>query len=264
MSRSRPKPTWQLPPGVSRGSLDYIESPQIADGYDDDLGLGFEQQFDEEVLLQAIPEKGLVADLGCGTARALIPLVRRGNQGLAVDLSSEMLRIVQQKATEEDLTIECLQANLVELDTISSGSIDHAICMFSTLGMIRGSDNRKTFLDHCFRILKPGATFVVHVHNFWANLYGPNGLIWIVNHFFQCWTSNEIKPGDKYYPYRGIPNFYLHVYWQSEFESELKNSQFQVRRMIPLRTDRQGQLAWPRLLSSLRAGGWIAICEKPK
>lgn len=260
---SRPsQPSWQLPPGVTRGSLDYIESPAIADGYDEDLAFGSDFQFDEETLAQFIPSHGLVADLGCGTARALVPLVRRGNRGLAVDLSAEMLRIVAEKAHNEQLDIECLQANLVELDAIKDASVDHAICMFSTLGMIKGASYRRKFLDHVHRMLKPGGRFVVHVHNFWFNYFEPNGAYWLASHLLKARFTPGMERGDKYYRYRGIPNFFLHVFSRGEFAQALKHSGFKIHRLVPLRMDRQGELPHAWLLGGWRASGWIALCEK--
>ncbi len=263
MSSSSSRPAWQLPTGVTRGSLDYIESAAIADGYDEDLAFGSEFQFDEQIVADFIPSTGLVADLGCGTARALLPLVRRGNEGLAVDLSEEMLRIVAEKAQNEGLAIECLQANLVELEAIADQSIDHAICMFSTLGMIKGSANRKQFLDHVYRILKPGGKFVVHVHNFWFNFFEPDGAFWIASHLIRAKFTRNMERGDKYYRYRGIPNFFLHVFSRREFAGTLKASNFQVARLVPLRMDRQAELSHPWFFGAWRASGWIALCEKP-
>lgn len=263
MAPSSSKPAWQLPPGVTRGSLDYIESPSIADGYDEDLAFGAEFQFDEQTVQQFVPETGLVADLGCGTGRALLPLIRRGNRGLAVDLSPEMLRIVAEKAERESLAIECLQANLVELDAIGDASVDHAICMFSTLGMIKGADHRQRFLDHAWRILKPGGRFVVHVHNFWFNFFEPGGAWWIAQHLVRAAVTPGLERGDKYYQYRGIPNFFLHVFSRGEFASTLRQSGFQVQRLVPLRMDRQAELPHAWWLGGVRASGWIALCEKP-
>ncbi|PQO35802.1 class I SAM-dependent methyltransferase [Blastopirellula marina] len=263
MSSSSSKPSWQLPTGVTRGSLDYIESAAIADGYDEDIAFGSDFQFDEQVVADFIPAIGLVADLGCGTARALIPLVRRGNQGLAVDLSEEMLRIVAEKAQQEGLDIQCLQANLVELEAIADQSIDHAICMFSTLGMIKGAAYRKQFLDHVHRILKPGGKFVVHVHNFWFNFFEPDGAIWLATHLVRAKFTRGMERGDKYYRYRGIPNFFLHVFSRSEFSNALKSSNFNVSRLVPLRMDRQAELSHPWFFGKWRASGWIALCEKP-
>ena len=98
-------PHWQLPPGVSRGSWDYIRSPHIAEQYDEFFAENRLFEFDERELARILPSHGLVADLGCGTGRALLPLVRRGMQGLAIDLSAEMLAIVAEKAEAEDLPI---------------------------------------------------------------------------------------------------------------------------------------------------------------
>lgn len=264
MSPPPSKPAWQLPPGVTRGSLDYIESPEIAEGYDQDLADGVDLQFDEETIQQYLPVTGLVADLGCGTGRALLPLVRRGNRGLAVDLSPEMLRIVAEKAQRENLTLDYLQTNLVELDAIGDASVDHAICMFSTLGMIKGAAYRQEFLDHVWRILKPGGRFVVHVHNFWFNLFEPDGAWWIAQHLVRARFTRGMERGDKYYQYRGIPNFFLHVFSRREFARTLRQSGFQIERMIPLRMDRQGELPHAWWLGGVRASGWIALCEKPR
>ena len=119
-----------------------MHSQSVADDYDDYFAFNSLFEFDEQVLAEFLQPKGLVADLGCGTGRALVPLVRKGHSGLAIDLSENMLRIVQEKADLDGLPIECVQANLVELDAIAEHSVDHAICMFSTLGMIRGRANR--------------------------------------------------------------------------------------------------------------------------
>ena len=56
---------------------------------------------------------------------------------------SHMLRIVAEKARLENLDIQGVQANLVELDCIADQSADYVICLFSTLGMIRGREYRQ-------------------------------------------------------------------------------------------------------------------------
>ena len=132
-------PNWQLPPGVTRGLWDYVHSPEIADGYDETFAFNTLFEFDEQVLARHFTPPGVVADFGCGTGRALVPLVRRGFRGLAIDMSDRMLQIVREKAFREDLPIECVQANLVELDTVPDNAADCGMCLFSTLGMIQGA-----------------------------------------------------------------------------------------------------------------------------
>lgn len=263
MSRPAPPP-WQLPPGVPRGLWDYFQSHRIADDYDDYFAFNSLFEFDEQVLQETFGEKGLVVDLGTGTGRALVPLVRRGLRGLAVDLSLHMLHIVQEKAAEEQLPIDCVLANLVELDGIKSAVADYAMCMFSTLGMIRGHENRQRVVDHTYRILKPGGRFVLHVHNVWFNLYDPGGPWWVLKNLLTSVVRREVEFGDKFFPYRGIPSMFLHVFRRRELLRLLRRPGFEVERFIPLDVVRRHPLARPWLFGTLRANGWIIVCRKPE
>ena len=98
MSRS----AWQLPPGVSRGTMDYAEAEYIARDYDDYFADCQLFEHDEGVARRYFQKQGVVADFGCGTGRALLPLMRQGHTGLAIDLSAEMLGIVAEKAEREN------------------------------------------------------------------------------------------------------------------------------------------------------------------
>ena len=255
------RPNWKLPPGVSRATWDYVHLPSIADDYDEYFAFNSLFEHDERVLHEHFRPLGMVADLGCGTGRALIPLVRAGHRGLAIDLSTHMLRVVRQKAQAEDLPIHCVQANLVELDGIVDQSVDHAMCLFSTLGMIRGRGNRRRFLAHCRRILKPGGRFVLHVHNYWYNLRDPGGPYWLVKNLLTAPWSSEVEIGDKWFPYRGLPSMFLHVFRQRELRSDLRSAGFRVREWIPLDTPRRQALRHPWLAAWYRANGWIVVCE---
>ncbi|MGY8769500.1 MAG: class I SAM-dependent methyltransferase [Pirellulales bacterium] len=260
-SQKSNQPHWQLPEGVTRGTMDYVESTAIADDYDEYFAFSELFQFDEDVVHSYIPAQGLVADFGCGTGRALIPLVQRGNSGLAVDLSEEMLRVVQDKAELDQLDIQCQLANLVDLSELATNSIDHAICLFSTLGMIHGAENRQLFLQHVQRVTKPSGRFVLHIHNFWSNLFDPSGTSWVIGHLWRSKVLGKMERGDKYYPYRGIPNFFLHLFSRKEILTTLKQAELNVIKVIPLSTSRQHELPCKWWFPSIRAGGWIIICE---
>jgi SAM-dependent methyltransferase len=156
---------WKLPRGVSRGLWEYALAPHIARDYDDCFSYNKLFQLDQQVLQRYFdpgprPGSKVVVDLGCGTGRALCPLVTRGFRGIAVDLSPHMLRVVREKSQHDQLPIDCVRANLVDLDCLADASADYAISLFSTLGMIRGSENRFQSVRHTARILKPGGLFV--------------------------------------------------------------------------------------------------------
>jgi SAM-dependent methyltransferase len=257
-------PQGQLPPGVTHGLWQYTHADQIADDYDDYFASNKLFVFDEQVLLRhfhRLPGRAaVVADLGCGTGRALVPLARRGFQGIAIDLSEHMLRIAQRKAAAENLPIRCLRANLVELECLADDCVDYVMCLFSTLGMIRGRRNRLRVLEHVRRILRPDGVFILHAHNYWYNLYDPGGPWWLLKNLFRAMLDPEIERGDNFFPYRGLTDMYLHVFTHSELRRDIKQAGFRIRELIPLDAERIRALRWPWLLGRLRANGWIVIC----
>ncbi|MEM8866086.1 MAG: class I SAM-dependent methyltransferase [Planctomycetota bacterium] len=258
-------PEWQLPPGVPRGVMDYATSAMIAEDYDDYHALNPLFEFEEQVLADEFASPGVVADLGCGTGRALLPLLRAGHQGVAVDLSEKMLDVVREKAAIDGLEVRCLQANLVELDAMEDQAVDYAMCLFSTLGMIRGRANRRQALGHMQRILRPGGKLVLHVHNFWFNLRDGHsrwgGPLWVARSLLNAAKRNDLEPGDKFFPYRGVPNFFLHVFRPGELRADLRAANLIVDHWIPLEVHRRHALPAPWLLPSLRANGWIVVCQ---
>jgi SAM-dependent methyltransferase len=172
-----------------------------------------------------------------------------------------MLRVVQEKADEEGLAIECVRANLVELDTIADQSVDYAMCLFSTLGMIRGRENRRAFLRHAQRILKPGGRFVLHVHNYWFNLRDPDGPWWVVSNLIKAGLRRDVEIGDRWYPYRGLPSMFLHVFRWRELRADLHDASFRIIERIALDAPRRAPLRRPWLFAPLRTNGWIVTCE---
>jgi SAM-dependent methyltransferase len=254
---------WQLPRGVASGGWQYIQAGYIAEDYDGYFAENRLFQFDQEVVAESFHMPGMVVDLGCGTGRNILPLARAGFTCLGVDLSTHMLRVLGEKADSESLPIWRVRANLVELGFIRNLSADYCVCLFSTLGMIRGRENRRRVLEHAYRILKPGGIFVIHVHNFWYNFFDPLGRRWAVGHLLGALLRRNLELGDKFFHYRGIPNMFLHTFGAAEFRRALVEVGFEIDRFIPLHPTRQRSLRLPRFFGWWRANGWIAVCRKP-
>lgn len=252
----------QLPPGVPRGVWRYVQAEYIAAEYDEYFAHNRLFEFDEQVLTRYFIRPGLVVDLGCGTGRSLVPLARRGFRTLGVDLSLHMLRIVGQKARLEKLPIQKLRANLVQLDCLRSSSADYCLCLFSTLGMIRGQDNRQRMLAQTWRILKPGGLLVLHVHNLWYSLFDPEDRRRLAPHLLVSLASRKLERGDKFFQYRGIPEMFLHRFTRRELVRVLTTAGFRLTELIPLHATRRRPLPYPWLCGWLRANGWIAVCQK--
>jgi ubiquinone/menaquinone biosynthesis C-methylase UbiE len=258
---------WRLPKGVTRGEWEYFHSVHVAQEFDDYFSSNELFAYDVSLILSKLDghpfgKGGVVADMGCGTGRVLVPIVEAGYQGIAIDLSSHMLSVVAEKSAAKNLKIHRLQANLVELDGVHDAAVDHAISMFSTLGMIVGGDHRQAALEHVSRILRPSGLFILHVHNRWFNLYDPGGPKWLLTNWFRARFVGDVELGDKYFDYRGVHNMYLHVFTCREISRALRSAGFRIREMVPLEARRRRPLYAGWWCPNLRANGWIITAEK--
>src|SRR5262249_50342417 len=143
-----PLPDWQLPPGVNRGLWNYVHDPTIARAYDESLAGVSLVRVDQTFAERYFDKPGRLLDMGCGTGRLLIPFAQRGYWALGVDLSEEMLAKVAEKARLAQVRVHRVKANLVELESIADQSFDYAASLFSTLGMIAGTEQRRRVVAH--------------------------------------------------------------------------------------------------------------------
>jgi len=236
-------PDWKLPPGVDRGLWEYVSSETLARQYDERLAGTPLLRDDLAFVARHFTTPGRLIDLGCGTGRLMFPYARKGYDCWGVDLSDSMLAVVAEKAAREGLPIRTLKANLVELDEVESASFDHAACLFSTLGMIRGVDNRRKFLGHVRRILKPGGVFVLHGHNRWFR-------------FGLGLGARGSERGDRTMPQTaGGPPLTLHHFSKRELLAALKEAGFEIYEVQPVSTSGILKHSW--WLPMFRAYGYL-------
>jgi len=264
-------PQWQIPPGLTVGNFDYTNSSSIAADYDQFLSDSEFGQIDGDVFrrylpaLEGGPPQGvLVADFGCGNGRSLLPLLAEGYRGIGIDLSVPMLEAFADKAQGLSVAdrVSLVQANLVQLDAFTDNSVDAAICMFSTLGMIHGRQHRACFLKHVRRMLKSDRPFVLHAHNSLFQIRQHQGLR---NAVASAWKAFRGKHefGDRTATYRGVKNMFIHSFRRAELKRDLEQAGFTVNKWIGVRaatdqaTDIDAPLPW---LSDFRLVGWIVVC----
>ena len=270
---SGPAPNWRLPKGVPEGGWDYIRSRQVASQYDAFVKNDPLTRLDWRYILTYLPEDHrnlVVADFGTGSGRHAISLLAHGCRVvLGIDLSRSMLQEAAEKVREKtpqlrsDQFLVPVWANLVELEGIPSHSIDFGICMFSTLGMISGSDNRQRFLEHAHRILKPGSRFVLHVHNYWYQCRYPGGLKWMFGNWVRA-LMGKSEIGDRRAEYRSIRNMFIHSFRYSELQRALATSGFEVREVCSLRGGNLEPKNGYHIADCFRTVGWMLVCERSK
>ncbi len=257
-------PSWKLPPGVSRGTWDYLNSSNIASNYDayfvDSQLMRLDLEFVAERLPKTSAQRPLIADLGCGTGRVSRAFGSQGYRFLNVDLSQSMLQELERQCEHPDLN-EFLKANLVELDQhLSPGSIDLAVCLFSSIGMVRGRKNRRRFLKALPTALNSRGQLIVHVHNRYHSLWDPKGPSWLASTFWKSRWSKDWEFGDRVYKYRGLPAMFLHIYSRRELLGDLRFAGFKNIKIYPI--DLTGsQLISDQPYVGLKAGGYFAVAS---
>jgi SAM-dependent methyltransferase len=262
----KPDPTpadWQLPTGVSRALWDYLHSESVARGYDAALAGSSLFVADERFVLRHCTTPGSLIDLGCGTGRLLVCLSRRGFRVLGVDLSAEMLAVAREKARASGVAASLLHANIADLDVIEERTFDYAACLFSTLGMVARADSRRRVVEHVFRVLRPGGRFVLHVHNRWFNAHDPSGRRWLLGNLLAS-AAGRAGGGDREMPvHQGVAGLTLHLFTRREVVRLLQSSGFRIVDVEAVGLTEDGKLAWPGMLPSLRAYGYLIAAEKP-
>lgn len=268
----RNRPAWQLPPGVSRGTWDYVHEASIATQYD-----GFHHghpllELDRNLVMGVADEifsiqgnhAGVAIDLACGTGRCSIPLAEKGWRVIGIDLSQSMLSEVAAKKNSDTAIahrVALVRGNLVQMSFLADQQIDLAYCLYSSIGMIQGRNNRLELLRHVHRVLRPGRRFIVHVHNRGTWLRDPGGVRRWLADWWRSLRDSQWEFGDRVYAYRGLPSMFLHIFSERELKQDLRRSGFRIDRWMRLNRTSSGLLT-PPLASGLRAGGFIAIAQK--
>ena len=233
-------PDWQLPPGVDRGLHDYMRSAEMVAGYDAMMAASPLAALDVRFCAKWFDPPGRVIDLGCGTGRLAKPMSEMGHEYAGVDLSEEMLKVF---VPVPNATVAV--GNLVELASLPAGPFDHAACLFSTLGMIRGADNRRTAVENVAELLTPGGVFVLHVHNRYFRELGRKGL-----------RAGDITMSQAY---GGAP-LTLHHFGRREAVGLLTAAGFRILDVTPVAAD--GELQRPWVWPTRRAYGYLIAAER--
>ncbi|MDA7905351.1 class I SAM-dependent methyltransferase [Mariniblastus sp.] len=274
---------WQIPQGVTASNWEYAQANHISTGYDKFLLDDPLTMVDRQILARYLPDltnggekspngsKPLIADFGCGNGRTLIPLLNRGYAGVGIDLSIPMLNAFQKKIGIESDRAKVvsdssengcfwIQANLVELDGIVDAAFDHGISLFSTLGMIRGKENRQLFLKHARRTIQPGGWFILHAHNVWYQLRHPGGIRWALGNGIQA-IRGKSEFGDRESNYRGINNMFIHSFRRKELTKALSLAGFREFDWFGVSPHQNQPVDRLPFGHPLRLVGWIVACR---
>ena len=132
-----------------------------------------------------------VLDLGCGTGRVLLPLLRAGINIDGCDISADMIRLARQAATREGFTPNFYCQPMHELEIPRRYRMIY-IC--GSFGLGGGRDNDLETLRRCHAHLEPGGVLVFNVQMEYA---------W--REAWEAWLSESRSKMPEPWPDRGPP-----------------------------------------------------------
>jgi len=124
--------------------------------------------FEEFVKRFSKVEVNRFLDIGCGPSLQLREIAKRGYEAVGLDLSSQMLNYLKQKAKEEGVRIETIKADMSDFRLKKKA--DFAFIMMGTINNFESNDEFLSHLDSVAHALNKGALYLIE--NFtldWSN-----------------------------------------------------------------------------------------------
>ena len=132
---------------------------RIARFYDVDMGRNM--AFDDVGFYAALcaAEGGRALELGCGSGRILLELLRQGIDACGADASGAMLAELARKAAAASLPLRAARMDVRRLAWRPGFAI--VLCPYSLITYMVGADDAPALLGEVQRVLAPGGVFVV-------------------------------------------------------------------------------------------------------
>ena len=174
--------------------------------------------------IKTLSKKSILVDIGCGNGRHLIPSAMHCKSVIGLDVSKELLKIVQKKIYKNNLNnVELIHSDAVNIP-LSNYSVD-AVLYIATLHNISKRYRRIKSLKEINRILKSNGKAIISVWSRWQDKFRQYFLIRMITQF----GYNEFGDIDIYWRQHGlnISRFY-HLYSKKEFQKDINQAGFEI------------------------------------
>ena len=183
---------------------------------------------------------GIIADLGCGTGELSLYFAKIGYDMISVDISENMLSVLQQKISEEMFPsdILLLQQRLENLDLY--GTINAAYSTFDTLNHIYPATLFEKTISRVSTFLEVGGIFIFDVNSLYKQKHVLGNQIFSITDedFLFTWkntwyeqkkaTNISISIDDKENNATFTETFWEYVYLPEYIENVLQNNQLGI------------------------------------
>lgn len=147
---------------IKKESIKEFGSPQTQKKYTEIAERGFWNS--EKVLVDKYFKRGAkILDIGCGSGRTAISLTQGGFNVTGVDITPEMIDNAKRVSKSKGLSIDYQAGDATNLE-FKDNYFGGAIFANNGWAQIPGKENRQKALSEIYRVLKPGACFILVAH----------------------------------------------------------------------------------------------------
>jgi SAM-dependent methyltransferase len=107
--------------------------------------------------------KSPILEIGCGSGRVLLPLLRAGHKVTGVDISGEMLQLAIDKLDKNQLQEKSTLLNYNFVNQALPQTFGLALVTFYTFNYLLSPEHQRAFLDHVAESLLPGSSIALHL-----------------------------------------------------------------------------------------------------
>lgn len=189
----------------------------------------------------------IFADLGCGNGRHLIPAANHFKKVIGIDISSELIKIVEKKIRLKKIdNVELIHSNLINIP-IKENKI-HSIIYIAALHNIRYRKNRIQSLKEIKRIMKKNGSALISV---WSQEQEKFREIFEKKKK-EGFEQKEFGDIEIYWRQDklNIPRFY-HLYRENEFKEDIKKTGLKIKKFEP-----------KKIISKKYFDNYFAVVEK--
>lgn len=139
---------------------------KIAEIYDEDMG---KNESGEDIVFyvqQCLSAQAPILELGCGTGRITLPLIKAGLEVVGIDASLPMLQQLQRKATEQLSILEQMRLHYCQMDMSACAFNTHfafILCPFSAFLYLVDKSAQTETLANIRSHLAPNGLFILDV-----------------------------------------------------------------------------------------------------